>query len=274
MSAESGGVEEGVLCPFCAEPIKRHAIVCRHCHRDLTIPMPLLLAQREQQRAIEGLRQDLLDLRSELMTLRVSQSDARGLPRKSQAQTSSGDRGPAETYALSMAWGVALVLLVASHWLLIIRFDISVAAFRAVCIGIPLTTAAVMPGLIRARLGLLLGSAVALGISAVFIMSYAVSLHDGTPVVPATTRDLYDMLEFATSIALGFLSGGLASRTVYRLREDRIHRAALEAMGGAFRKADVQNVGKQAAELQRAAEAVAPIAALLGSLFSGFRSLL
>ncbi len=35
MAAEAARVQDIVTCPFCAEDIKREAVVCKHCGRDL-----------------------------------------------------------------------------------------------------------------------------------------------------------------------------------------------------------------------------------------------
>eukprot|EP01031_Cornospumella_fuschlensis_P019101 gene19101-23399_t len=78
MTADGGAVPETLDCPFCAEPIRPQAIVCRHCRRDVGIPMPLLLAQRAQAREIEALRCEVVELRAELLAARLAPGEPLG----------------------------------------------------------------------------------------------------------------------------------------------------------------------------------------------------
>ena len=232
-----------------------------------------MLAQREQMLALEKLGQDLAELRLEIERMHINHS-ASSLPEVApQWLVATEDRGLSILFALFAGFGIALALLVASHWLLIVRHDAAAPVFRAVSIGIPFAVAVIIPGLWRPRISLLLASGAALGISAVVIMSYVISLQDGTPIFPTTARDFYDMVEFAISIMLGFLSGALAVRVFRQVRDDRLHLAARQSVEGALSKASLKNGGMNAAEWKSVAEAGAPILALLGSLLSGFRSL-
>lgn len=273
MFANKGASEDGVSCPFCAERLQRHAIVCRHCHRDLTIPMPIMLAQREQLKIIEQLQEDLKKLHLEVARIRVIQSNDEPQSHNSTTAPPKNNNGAFGIFSLSTAWIVSLSLLLFSHWMIIILHDTPIFKFRAVCIGIPFIVAIATPGLWRPRIGFLLISASVLGVTAVLAMSYAVSLQDGTPVLPNNARDFYDMVEFSASIMLGFIAGALAVRFFRRIRDDRMHRAALLAMDGAFSRNNVTNTSKKVEELKRAAEAFAPVAALIGSIITGFRSL-
>lgn len=252
MSAD-GAAPTGVLdCPFCAEPVRDTAVVCPHCTRDLAIPKPLLLRQREQALEIEALRAELLELRAE------------------RAMSHDGDPAAASAWAPlvwpALGWAGTLGLVLAAHWLLVIRHDAAVAVLRAACIGLPFLAALATPGLGRVPLPLLVGASLALGGLAVTGMSWTVHRVDGTPVVPVTARDLYEMLEFSVAIALSFLAGALARRLARLRREDR---RATAAPG----PASLDRLSHHAHRVGRLAETLSLAATATGAVIAGFRAL-
>ncbi len=60
-------------CPFCAQPVVPHALVCSSCSRDVTIPDTLLAERDDLLRKREAARAELAQAKAELETLRRRQ---------------------------------------------------------------------------------------------------------------------------------------------------------------------------------------------------------
>lgn len=258
MSADGVVRPDDITCPFCCEAIRPAATVCRHCRRDLSIPMPLLMTQREQRDEIVRLRTELAELRALMAT--------HGTVRPAELPRRAEWAAPRWTMAAA-GWLAALLLLLAAHWLLVIRHDAALVVLRAACIVIPATVAAVTPDLWRLSAGRLAALGLPLGLVAVTAMSWVVSIHDGTPVLPATGRDLYEMAEFAASIGLSFLAGGLAMGLFRR-------RLARAGTAPGMRLPDIAGIEARTSQISKVTENATLIATTASALAAGFRSLL
>jgi hypothetical protein len=60
-------------CPFCAQPVVPHALVCSSCSRDVTIPDTLLAERDDLLRKREAARAELAQAKAELEALRRRQ---------------------------------------------------------------------------------------------------------------------------------------------------------------------------------------------------------
>ncbi len=269
MSADGGVPPSDLSCPFCAEPIRAGAVVCRHCRRDISIPLPLMLAQREQKVEIERLREQVAELSAALALVGTS------LPAAEVVAAEAPRAAPASTARLpswiapAIGWCVALALVVGAHWLLVIRTDAAVVVLRTACILLPFAVAVTTPGLWRVPAVPLAAAGLVLGIVAVTIMSWVVSVHDDTPIVPTTRRDLFEVLEFALSIGLSFVAGGLAAKAVRRRAED-----GATGVARALRGTSVEQVAARSTQLKTLTENATLLAASAGALATGFRRLL
>lgn len=224
--------------------------------------MPLLLAQRSQAREIEALRRDVATLRAELAEARSATGAGMASPAPAPG---------ARAMILLAGWLGALLALIGLHWLLIIRLDASTAMLRAVAIAVPLTVATLLPGLGRLAATWIAALGALLGLSAVLAMSFSVALQDGTSVLPTSRRDLLEMLEFAASIALAFLAGGLIRKAGNRLRAAAQQHATMATIRDLLAGKGGDGLDGHAQRLKKLAEAAAPLAAFGGSLVTGFR---
>ncbi len=60
-------------CPFCAQSVVQHALVCSSCSRDITIPESLIAERDDLFRKREMASEELANAKAELETLRRRQ---------------------------------------------------------------------------------------------------------------------------------------------------------------------------------------------------------
>ena len=244
--------------------------------------MPLLQAQAAQKAEIDTLKADIDALKAELIVMRETAVNSPAATSESP-EARSADAATAAPVGWSARFGpdarlvlgtlIALAAVIGIHWFLVIRHDVAVAVFRASAMAAPLVVSLAIPGLWRARSGLLAAASAALGIVGVLAMSYGVSRQDHTPVLPTTASDLYEMAEFAVAIGLSFLCGALVLRAIDRMREAKPHQALIKGVRGAVTNTDTKKLNERAELLQHLTEAAVPVTAAAGALFAGFRAL-
>ena len=111
---------------------------------------------------------------------------------------------------------VAIFLLVLSHYLIVVRFDLSPLLLRVITIVVPLSAGFVFFSQNGRGWAPALLLAVFMGLIAVLCMLTTVNLVDGAPIIPTTTVDWQEALEYFVTIALAALAGNALAR-LYRL---------------------------------------------------------
>jgi hypothetical protein len=258
-----GGGEDGaVACPYCAAPVPAAAIRCATCRADLAIVMPAMRILADQARALAALRAEVAALRDGLAMAPAAPAEAaaRGTA-PSDAEAATGR----QLLRLAAPLGVLLLLLLGTHWLVVVAYDLPTVVLRVASIVLPFLLALLAPSSGRVRLGVHVAGGVVLGIVAALAMSAVVAQLDGVPVVPDRPREQRELLEYMASIGLAYVAGAALARLAL-LR--RTARRAATGPGGAGALVD------RATMAQRIAEALTPVAALLASVYGGLRALL
>lgn len=270
-------------CPYCATDIADEALACPHCTRDLYLLKPLLAR-------LQGLEAELAQARERVGALEapsgaaVSAMPASEWPPADPGPSDAASPDPADPTLTWPAWILLLpplLLLLAAHGLIVLSLDLHTVWLRIASLLIPLPFGVLLARGAGVRLlPRLLGAAV-VALLAVTLMSAAVAVVDGTPVLPANAREWREFLSYAASIWLAFGTGMLVGRLQSAL-QDRLSGLPREvppwlrqlglAVWGVAR--DPGKAQKQLDALRGLITAVMATATAVASLASGLHGIL
>jgi hypothetical protein len=255
-----------MTCPYCAEPLNHGATVCKSCQRDVALVMTLKEANHTLEQRVEELEAELAELREH------------GAPPLEPVE--EVPKAPPSLFDQAMIYLVVpIVVLVGIHYLLVIKFDAKLYWLRAASIALPAAFGWLVEHRLRPRWFVTLGLGIVVGLAAVFGMSTMVHFTDGDPILPNDAVSWRETLEYATSIALGYLLGALLAFAAQPLASPgKRQPGAVSKLAGFLA---VRVLGKKGmpmeARIQRAVMLIkiaASASTAIGAVYTGFKGIL
>ena len=236
-------------CPYCAESISASALVCKTCRRDIALPMSLRSANK-------ALEQRVQELEEEVARLQATAPVAPPATVEAQERTE-----PRPRVSIIDIVGIYVLLpilvLLAAHYLLIVRFDAKLIWLRIASIALPALCGWALARKASPRWYFVFALGVVVAFASVFGMSTVVHYVDGDPIMPASAVAWRETVEYSASIALSYLLGSvlvhaaqpfkLADRTRHKRKLDLAVKVARTIWGSAEGKtlgAKVESIEK------------------------------
>lgn len=184
-------------CPFCAEDFNDAALVCKSCGRDLRLVLPII--------------QENLQLVREAGRLQLQVNALRAAEERWSSSVGYW------AVHLGIYLLVPIALLLAMHYAMTVRFDVPLLYLRLGSIAIPLPFgfALLIFSHHDARWAALYGAVV--GIASVAGMLTVVGYTDNVTILPEDAREWREVLEYAVSIMLAYVTGNVLAALVERM---------------------------------------------------------
>lgn len=254
-------------CPYCTSNVDETALACPYCTRDLQLVKRLL-------ERIEDLERRLAEAGLPDVDLPAAET-----PDGLQVAEEDGWQTPPPRYLPSLLATLfpALALLVAAHGVLLFLFDVNPLYLRLTSMLIPAPFGFALfrryPG--QLRLSALAGFGMAC--VAVWGMSTVTALIDHVPVWPQDVREAREVLEYALSIGLAFLTGLLLGLAVHRQRRGRQQSGLIVRLLTLLFVKDTRGqsgIERLHRQVQPIINIVTPLVTALASLYTGIKVLL
>jgi hypothetical protein len=203
-------------CPFCSESVDDEAVVCRTCLRDISIPKPVMEANRLLESKVAALEAELADVKAQLTRHRAG----------------AGEVVAAQLRRLGLYVLPAVVLFVIARYLLIFRFDATLFSLRIVTTVVSVAAGCLLQAHERPHWLSTASLAIVTAVGSVLGMGLLDHLTMGDSILPSDRFEWIQNSEFVGNIAFAFVVGALieiGARPVHRAGDHR-----LSSFGGAL----------------------------------------
>lgn len=211
-------------CPFCAEVIKEEAVICYHCQRELGPFRPLLkrLAALEARfgegEAFQPIDERINALDEKLDALRAHLEVAFTVEPGGETGTVTavGMRPVAAFFSFIV---LPIVLLLVAHAATVLVYDFPAWVLRVVSILIPIPFGFSLAKTLRRPFWFEVLVALFVGATAVASMSVVLAWYDNASPMPQDGREWREVIDYALSIALSYLTGTFIGRWLLLRRQ-------------------------------------------------------
>jgi hypothetical protein len=251
-------------CPFCVETIKDESLVCRHCARDLALVRPVIFEIQAMTAEIDALQRELNRVR-----MRIAAAEAPG------------------RFLLVHALAFIVLpsaLLVAAHFLVMFRFDVSEIYLRIASVLIPLPFGFALASFRHIGFRGALAFGIAASALSVWSMLAVTGYLDSVPVLPSNWLEWKESIEYGISIALAFGAGNILAYLLFEVLPNAFTSTGKPSAAAYWiARAWGQHVGKEALRrrarlLQHISRTAGPIigfvATVSGSIYTGLKGFL
>jgi hypothetical protein len=188
-----------VNCPFCTEKLDPEAIVCKACSRDVTVPRPVLEANRRLEQKVEELKEEISELKLRLE--RSQPTDAVILIQDVCA-------------FFSVHVLLPIATLVAVYAILVTWLDVNLLWLRFATALVPVGFGCLLAVRRRPRALSVVAVALVVSLGAILGMSIVEFFQDGEPVFPEKWSVWQENIGFAAMIALGLILGAIIGAAI------------------------------------------------------------
>ena len=197
-------------CPYCMSELNSQALVCKHCMRDIALPIQLMSRVTDLEEQLYALQIDKHDQHDQhnLSDLKISTIPTENL----EISQNPYDHYRHFFFDFVKFFILPLLLLLLAHMLITVIYDTRILYLRLVTLILPLVFGFFLYHKQPRNTLVWLVSAVILGGSCVAGMSAVTSHVDHSPIWPQTIYVWRDFIEFAASITFSYITGMLLGR--------------------------------------------------------------